>query len=58
MLVTVLYWVDVQYIQYKRRQISIYRHDGADPGGDDAEWKHEGEHSDRNLRRRQVIHFY
>jgi hypothetical protein len=29
----------------------MYRHDGADPGGDDAEWKHEGEHSDRHLRK-------
>jgi hypothetical protein len=29
----------------------MYRHDGADPGGYDAEWKHEGEHSDRNLRK-------
>jgi hypothetical protein len=52
MLVTVLYWVDAQYsIKYKRRHISMYRHDGADPGGDDAEWKHEGEHSDRHLRK-------
>ncbi len=29
----------------------MYRHDGADPGGDDAKGKHEGEHSDRHLRK-------
>ena len=34
---------------WNERRIVTHRHDGADPGRDDAEGEHEGEHSDRYL---------